>query len=289
MKKIAVVLFLVFLILPGCREKIPGAEISTIQDDADWSFVLLGDIRTGYDVYRQHIKVIKHVAPPPSFVMITGDLVSKPGKEDEWKEYREISSAIPESIPLYVVAGNHDVNSRETNDMYMAYTNMPGNKMYYSFTRRGVRFICLHTELPGEAGRITGGQYRWLADPVSGELAKAQADTSIESIVIFMHRPLYPQGRYKGRKSIENADGLHALFESMGKVRLVVAGHEHQFFYFKKNGIHHIISGGGGAPLYNENGGDFYHLVKIGMYGKIKAMKARVYGLDGKVIREFEM
>jgi 3',5'-cyclic AMP phosphodiesterase CpdA len=50
----------------------------------------------------------------PAFVVITGDLVNKPGDAAQIAEYRRIVGKIDRSIPVYNIAGNHDVENEPT-------------------------------------------------------------------------------------------------------------------------------------------------------------------------------
>src|SRR5437867_11589288 len=45
----------------------------------------------------------------PAFVVVTGDLVNKPGDAAQIAEYRRIAAKLDPAIPLYYVAGNLDV------------------------------------------------------------------------------------------------------------------------------------------------------------------------------------
>jgi serine/threonine-protein phosphatase CPPED1 len=45
----------------------------------------------------------------PAFVVITGDLINKPGDPAQTAEYHRIAAKLDKRIKLYNVAGNHDV------------------------------------------------------------------------------------------------------------------------------------------------------------------------------------
>src|SRR5260221_7837665 len=47
----------------------------------------------------------------PAFVVVTGDLVNKAGDPAQVAEYRRNAAKLDPSIPLYNVAGNHDVRN----------------------------------------------------------------------------------------------------------------------------------------------------------------------------------
>ena len=45
----------------------------------------------------------------PAFVVITGDLVHKPGDAAQIAEYRRIVAKIDRGIPVHNIAGNHEI------------------------------------------------------------------------------------------------------------------------------------------------------------------------------------
>ena len=47
----------------------------------------------------------------PAFVVVTGDLVNRPGDEVQIAEYKRIAARIDPAVRLYSVPGNHDVGT----------------------------------------------------------------------------------------------------------------------------------------------------------------------------------
>jgi hypothetical protein len=68
----------------------------------------------------------------PAFVVVCGDLVNKPGDAAQIAEYRRIAGKLDQSIPLYNVAGNHDVGNEPTPASLAAYRHTFGPD-YYTF------------------------------------------------------------------------------------------------------------------------------------------------------------
>src|SRR5262245_26143630 len=62
----------------------------------------------------------------PAFVIVTGDLVNKPGDAAQIAEYRRIVAKIDSSIPVYNIAGNHDVENAPTPASLAAYEKIFG-------------------------------------------------------------------------------------------------------------------------------------------------------------------
>src|SRR5689334_7130101 len=57
----------------------------------------------------------------PAFVIVTGDLVHRPGDPEQIAEYRRITAKLDPAIPVYNVAGNHDVGNVPTPESLAAY------------------------------------------------------------------------------------------------------------------------------------------------------------------------
>ena len=98
-----------------CSEKhIPTSHVKDfVQETANFEFAVAA-------VNRLH----------PAFVVITGDLVNKPGDADQIAEFRRIVAKIDTSIPVYNVVGNHDIENVPTPSTISAYTNVFGPDRY---------------------------------------------------------------------------------------------------------------------------------------------------------------
>ncbi len=66
----------------------------------------------------------------PAFVIITGDLINKPGDKAQTAEYWRIAKKLNPAIPLYNVAGNHDVMNTPTPASVAAYVKAFGPDHY---------------------------------------------------------------------------------------------------------------------------------------------------------------
>ncbi len=244
-----------------------------------FTFAVLGDTRSGGDDYRKLVRrVMEH---RPDFVAHTGDMVNSPRKT-LWADFWEQSKPI--TVPYFLTVGNHDVRDRETEELYKEQGDLPGNKLYYSFTAGNSLFIFLDSNIPGQERKITGEQYTWLEQTLSA--------SGHEHTFVFVHHPLYPEkaaGYHYGGcldKYPKERDRLEALFKKY-KVTIVFAGHEHIYLRKVVDGVMHIITGGGGAMLYSEeeNGG-FYHFVLVTVDGN--RVKGEVIDIRGKVRDTFQ-
>jgi predicted phosphodiesterase len=214
-------------------------------------FAVIGDTHVGskgsaYQTFidaldKQGIDVIFHL----------GDAIDHPGSEAQWAEFQRITGP---GKTVYLVPGNHDIDSRRSLAAYLKLFHQP----YYSFSEEDTLFLLLNTELPGERGMVTGEQYAWL----EGELRRP-----FRYKFVFLHEPLFPAFAGHGLdKYPETRDRLHDLFVRTG-VSLVMAGHDHLYRRDVKEGVTYVIASGGGGRLYFSSlTGGFLHYV-IGTKG----------------------
>jgi hypothetical protein len=229
----------------------------------NFTFVVLGDNRSGDDMYRKIVSMV--MKRDPAFIVNVGDMIKTPGDLTEWSKFWEMSRPI--SVPYYLTVGNHEVSQRvtESEKIYKEQVNLPGNELYYSFTAGNSLFIVLDTSLADQEESVTGEQYAWL----ERELANSEQKHKF----VFLHHPLYPVLRTEQQEengsdeSSAERDRLEALFMK-NKVDVVFAGHEHLYHRETVDGIIHVITGGGGAPLYadDQNGG-FHHFIVMTVDG----------------------
>lgn len=242
-----------------------------------FTFAVLGDNRTGDDIYR---KVIGQVMErKPAFIVNTGDQIEKPGNRAMWANFWEMSKAV--TVPYFLTVGNHDahVEVAGSEDTYRDQVNLPGNELYYSFVAGNSLFVVLDSYIKGEDKRITGEQFKWLAQVLATSRQKHK--------FVFVHHPLYPEkgkGKHHGNsldRYKDERDRLQALFVKHG-VALVFLGHEHYYRRKTVDGIPHIIAGGAGAPLYakDEDGG-FHHYVLVTVDGD--KVSGEVVDVNGKI------
>ncbi len=251
------------------------------QIQGKFTFVVIGDNRSGDDTYKKLVAMI--VARRPDFVVNTGDMIARPGDKQEWAKFWEMSKPI--TAPYFLTVGNHDAHPLvpRSEKTYREEVDLPGNELYYSFTAGNSLFIVLDSFLDDQEKRITGEQLAWL----EGVLANSGQKHKF----VFLHHPLYtdPGKGHHAHDSIdkypESRDRLEALFAKF-KVDAVFAGHEHYYQRRTVDGIVHIITGGGGAPVYDreENGG-FFHFVRVTVDGD--KVSGEVVDINGKIRDRF--
>ena len=283
-KCISTLLLIVLTLGSACAasaQKINGKYAELVKLPPQFSFVVLGDNRSGDDVYRHLIGMaMEH---RPDFIMNTGDMIATPGDKEAWAKFSEMSK--PVTVPYFLTVGNHDVHSKVLGSeaIYKEQVNLPGNKLYYSFVAGNSLFIVLDTCIGGQEKKITGEQYTWLEDVLSNSNQKHK--------FVFLHHPLYSvprKGKHAGNsldRYPKERDRLEALLMK-NRVDFVFAGHEHLYLRQIVDGINHVISGGGGAPLYaDEKDGGFHHFILVTIDGD--NVSGEVVDVNGKVRDRF--
>jgi serine/threonine-protein phosphatase CPPED1 len=185
----------------------------------------------------------------PAFVVITGDLVNKPGDSAQIAEYRRIVAKIDRSIPVYNIAGNHDVENEPTPQSLATYTKIFGPDRY-TFRHAGLIGIVLNSSVihsPGKAPEQLAEQERWLR----AELTKAKAEDA-RHIVVFQHHPWFIKSASEPDQyfniPLARRAAYMALFREFG-VRYLFCGHYHRNAEGRDGPIENITSGPVGKPL----------------------------------------
>jgi serine/threonine-protein phosphatase CPPED1 len=191
----------------------------------------------------------------PAFVVITGDLVNKVGDAAQIKEYKRILAKVDPAIPVYNVAGNHDVGNIPTQKMVAAYTNQFGPD-HYSFRYQGFVGIILDSNLiqaPTNVMAFAAEQEQWLKK----ELAAAQK-AGAEHIVVFQHHPWFLKSVDEANQYFNLPRDARAkylpLFHQFG-VSQVFCGHYHRNVDCRDGDLEIVTTGATGKPLGGDKSG----------------------------------
>ncbi len=231
--------------LPG------GGPLAKVSAEDTFKFVVVGDTRSGHDVFKKEMQEIELF--DPDMVIDLGDMIdgykdTAPEIEAMWDEFDQINSEF--NVPFVMVAGNHDIWSHLSESIY----KKRYGKLYYSFDHKGAHFIVLDTEVLDSKGhlihRIDNEQLEWLkADLASSRDARAT--------FVFLHKPYW---RGKAYAVNEKAKGywfkdVHPILAKNG-VDAVFAGHIHKYLKTPTlDGVSYYIVGGGGAKIWDKNPG----------------------------------
>ena len=185
----------------------------------------------------------------PAFVVVTGDLVNKAGDAAQIAEYKRIAAKLDKAIPLYHVAGNHDVENVPTAASVDAYRKSFGAD-HYSFRSGSRAGVVLNSSLihsPDKAPELAEAQRTWLL----AELTRLKV-SGARHLVIFQHHPWFlkaddERDEYFNIPLARRSSYLD-IFKQAG-VRALISGHYHRNAIAKTGSIDMITTGPVGKPL----------------------------------------
>ena len=185
----------------------------------------------------------------PAFVVVTGDLINKPGDAAQAAEYWRIAKRLDPAIPLYNVAGNHDVANTPTPATVARYIALFGPD-HYVFHHGDFTGVVLNSSLIDSSVAVPAefaAQERWLKT----QLADAQR-SGARHIVVFAHHPWFLQratepDQYFNIPLVHRARYL-ALFHAYG-VEALFSGHYHQNAVAADGNIQAVTTGPVGMPF----------------------------------------
>lgn len=170
---------------------------------------------------------------PFDALLIAGDLVYEEGEADLTEAsvihpYAE-TFKVDEIIPT---VGNHDIESDEANEI-MRRLGRPG--MTFSANVGPVQVLSLNSN------SVNDNQTQWLRQT----LPAAASPTTW--VIPLLHHPAYSSGEHGSEKPVQKQ--WSPLFAQYG-VKLVLAGHDHNYERTTpQGGVTYITTGGGGAEL----------------------------------------
>ena len=196
-------------------------------------FALLGD-RTGESVEGVYAKVWQEMASAnPAFVVSVGDTIQ--GLDDttadaQWQEIEQLFLKW-RRFPLYLAAGNHDIWSAQSEQLFRKYS---GHAPHYGFDYGLAHFSVLDNSRSDELS--------------AAELAFLDSDLKQHEKqplkVIVSHRPSWVIKAVIGDPDFE----LHRIARKYG-AKYVIAGHVHEMLHADLDGITYISLPSAGGHL----------------------------------------
>ena len=198
----------------------------------------------------------------PAFVVVCGDLLNRDGNpaklepekdRQRAKAYLDAAAKLDKDIPLYNVAGNHDVCNTPTPETLGWYRERFG-KLWYSFTHGESLFLVLESDLikaPAGAADAAKQQMQWLKTTLA-DAGKKKGQKKYRHKIVFMHHPMCLKAA--DEKSayfnvpLDRRRELLKLFGDHG-VGAVFSGHYHRNAYVKDGKIELVTSASTGKPL----------------------------------------
>lgn len=197
----------------------------------------------------------------PAFVVITGDLINKPADKAQLQEYKRIVAMLDPSIPIYHVAGNHDVTNDPKESDIANYRKELG-KDFYVIKHHGMRGIVLNSlyfKSPAGVEKEAAAQEKWL----SKQLKKARR-SSAAPLLVFQHHSWFltdpnEKDEYFNIPTVTREKHM-ALFKEYG-VSHIFAGHYHRNAFGKSGDMEMVTTGPIGKPLGKDPSG--FRIVKV--------------------------
>jgi 3',5'-cyclic AMP phosphodiesterase CpdA len=200
----------------------------------------------------------------PAFVVITGDLVNKPGDAGQIAEFQRIVKKVDPATHVYNVVGNHDIENVPTPDTIAAFTNQFGND-HYTFRREGFVGIVLNSIVihsPQQTTNQLAEQESWLR----AELARAR-DGKAQHIIIFQHHPWFLKAADEPDQYFniprERRSRYLALFRDSG-VKYLFSGHYHRNAVARDGDLEAVTTGPVGMPQGGDKSGLRVAIVRDG-------------------------
>lgn len=206
----------------------------------------------------------------PDFVVMCGDMTQDANDLDQLGELKRITAKLDDNIPMYWVAGNHDVGDRPTPGTLAQYRQRFGEDNY-SFDHKGSHFAVINscvcfdpTDVPDE--------WESLIAFFKSDLSEARAN-GCNHILVLLHHPLFldtpddPDGDFvipKKRRAV-----LLDIMKS-NKVTAAFAGHVHRNILGSDGDLQMVASGSVGYPLGDDPSG--FRVVEV---------------LDGSITHEY--
>jgi calcineurin-like phosphoesterase family protein/purple acid phosphatase-like protein/iron/zinc purple acid phosphatase-like protein C len=187
-------------------------------------------------------------ADAPDVAIFTGDANDLGSIQDDWEAWFAAAAEVLPHLPLMMVHGNHEINSRH----YYSQFPLPGNQQWYSFDFGAAHFTALNDTPPSsDPNSIATTQAAFL----DGDLKVTAQPWKL----VTHHRP-----EYTSSTGHAPAADLQMAWESIldaNHVDMVLNGHAHAYersfpltagqVVADGQGPVYVVEGGGGADPYD--------------------------------------
>jgi hypothetical protein len=191
----------------------------------------------------------------PEFVLSVGDLIEGNKKEHvpgEWREFQGFVARL--QMPFFYVPGNHDYGEPPTTP---AWRERFG-RGHYHFLYKGVLFLVLNSNVPGEKGKLGRRQVEYAARTL-------RAYPAARWTVVLLHHALWAIPAVD--KSVDGKDWL-AVEQALARRKYTVfCGHGHTYRKWVRQGMNYYMLGttGGASPLSGPAYGTIDHVTWVTM------------------------
>ena len=233
-----------------------------------------------YGDCRQFAKIHRRIcgsiaARNPQAVVVAGDLVNHPETQSFWDNFHSITKELRDRFPFIAAIGNHDVdpNNSFLREMKLA-------KTWYDRQIADFHlFVLDSTSVFNDREQLD-----WLQKT-------AESSTSKHKFAVFHHPPFIVDRK----RTLETTDIRATLHPLLVKLKFCAGfcGHQHAFYYTRRDGIPYVVTGGGGSALGDLDPsmhapGDVsrstYHFVGLCIAGP--RIEGHVFGPDGDELQD---
>ena len=197
----------------------------------------------------------------PEFVITCGDMTNDVDDPAQFDELTRITTKLDSRIPMYWVAGNHDVGNVVSSESLAQYRGRFGEDDYF-FDHRGSRFVVLNSNIPLDPSEVP---HEWERQREFAEEAVGEARRhGVDHILVFTHHPLFLRDKDEEDSFVilprERRRVLLEMFHRH-RVSAVFAGHWHRNVYGSDGDLEMVTSGSVGYPLGDDPSG--LRIVKV--------------------------
>jgi len=199
-------------------------------------FAAYGDTREGHSVHRAIVEALAREAV--DFVLHTGDMVQRGGRQDQWMRFFQIERPLLVDTPIVPAVGNHDMSGRDYFRRYFLHSKWAGDRHYYALDWGHLRIVTVDSGIECRDGCA---QYAF------AERALAEGARRGQLMVLALHHPPYSSGKHGSAPEVQKP--ITELARRHG-VELVITGHDHNYERTRPiDGTTYIVSGSAGAPI----------------------------------------
>jgi 3',5'-cyclic AMP phosphodiesterase CpdA len=212
--------------------------------DRDFVFVVLGDSRDNDRILKKSL--VMAATFNPLFILHTGDLSNR-GSKKELEHFLEIVQTTIPDIPLFVVAGNHEI--------------VKGSKNIFKQIIGPLDYVLDSAKLNIRVIVLDNADY--ILKPQQLDYLRQQLSSKRSLNFVTIHIP--PKTKRWTWHSFKEGSADFMQILSDKKVTMAFCGHIHQFDEDEIKGVKYIITGGAGAPLnrWFFPGDPVYHIIVV--------------------------
>ena len=199
-------------------------------------------IEQGVRLLTETVEAINRIHP--AFVVVTGDMINNRFNEEQWSAFQDLMGRIDKDIPVWYVAGNHDLKPREEGDVERYLARYGYDR--FSFRYKGCAFIGANScYLKDNCYEQEREHYVWL----DGELRKSRG---ARQVFVFTHCPIVKEKIDEAEDYFNFQAPYRQLYLDLFEhyhVDAVFSGHLHRTRFFERNGVQYYTTSASGLTL----------------------------------------